>query len=169
MPFPKKLKDIRLYNEANSYQGVIAEMTIPKIVALTEDWRGGGMIGSIPIFHGIETPEFEWTLGGRDDLVVTQLGLMRHDGSLLRAIGAFQDESDGSVTTVEAVMRGRHSEIDFGTWKPGEDTEEKVKTVCSYYKLLSNGTEMFEIDMFNGIYRVGGVDRWAEIRAALGG
>jgi P2 family phage contractile tail tube protein len=169
MPFAKKLKDIRLYNEAYNYQGVIAEMTIPKIVALTEDWRAGGMLGPMPIFHGIETPEFEWTLGGHDDLVVTQAGLMQHDGLLLRAIGAFQDESNGSVSTVEAVMRGRHSELDFGTWKPGEDTEEKVKTVCSYYKMISNGRELFEIDMLNGIFRVGGIDRWSEIRAALGG
>lgn len=167
--FPSKLKDIRLYNEANSYQGVVAEMTIPKIVQITEDWRGGGSLGPIPIFHGIETPTFEWTLGGQDDLVVTQAGLLRHDGALLRAIGAFQSDADGSVRTVEAVMRGRHSELDFGTWKPGSDTEEKVKTVCTYYKMISNGRELFEIDMLAGIFIVDGIDRRAEIRAALGG
>ena len=167
--FPKKLKDIRLYNDANNYAGLIASMTIPKIVALTEDWRGGGMIGSIPIFHGVETPEVEYTLGGHDDLIVTQAGLIALDGTLLRAVGAFQSDQDLSVTTVEAVMRGRHKEIDFGTWKPVDDTEEKVTTVCNYYKLIANGVELYELDMVAGIYRVGGIDRWADIRAALGG
>ena len=166
---PQKVKDIRLYNESNSYLGVIAEMTLPKIVMITEDWRGGGMIGAIKISHGVETPEFEWTLGGHDDLVVTQAGLMQHDGIMLRAMAAIQAEDGSPVSTLEAVMRGTHTELDFGTWKPGEDTEEKVKTACSYYKLLRDGRELFELDMLAGIFRVGGVDRWADIRAALDG
>ena len=112
---------------------------------------------------------FEWTLGGHDPAYVRQAGIIRHDGVLLRAIGAFQSETDGSVTAVEAVMRGTHTEMDFGTWAPGKPSDEKVKTTCTYYKLLSNGAELFEIDMLAGIFRVGGVDRWAAIRAALGG
>jgi P2 family phage contractile tail tube protein len=167
--FAKKVKDVRLYNEANNYQGLIAEMTIPKIVAITQDWRAGGMVGPVKTFHGVETPELEFTLGGHDDLIVTQAGLAQLDGTLIRAMAAIQDDQTGGTSTVEAVMRGRQSELDFGTWKPGEDTEEKVKMTCSYYKLISNGTEIVEIDMIAGIYMIGGVDRWADIRAALGG
>lgn len=167
--FARKLKDIRAYNDAMNYQGLIASMTVPKIVMILEDWRGGGMVGPVPIFHGVETPEVEIVLGGHDDLIVTQACLLSHAGALLRCIGAFQSDQDGSVSTVEAVMRGRPKEIDFGTWKPGEDTEEKATWVCSYYKLLSNAVELIELDLVAGICRVGGIDRWAEIRAALGG
>lgn len=166
---PQMVKDIRLYNQAFSYQGLIKSMTIPKIVHQSFDYRAGGMVGAVKIFTGIETPEIEWTLGGHDDLVVTQAGLMQHDGTLLRAVAALQGAAGTAASTLECVVRGQHEEIDFGTWEPGKETEEKVKTTCSYYKLVSNGRTLFEIDIPGGVYIVDGVDRWADIRAALDG
>ena len=62
---------------------------------------------------------------------------------------------------------GRHQELDRGSWKPGDDNEIKVKTVCSYYREEVDGRVLLEIDMVRGIYVVDGVDRYAEIRAAL--
>lgn len=165
---PHKLKNMNLFNDANSYLGLVGEVTLPKIVHAMEDWRGGGMIGPIKIDNGLEALEFEWTLGGHDTIAVRQMGLTRHDGALLRFLGAYQSDTVGAVTAVEAVIRGRHQEIDFGSQKPGEDTELKVKTVCSFYELRSNGAELLYIDMLRSIYRVGGVDRYAQIRAAIG-
>jgi P2 family phage contractile tail tube protein len=165
---PRKLKNMNIFNDAYSHLGVIGECTLPKIVHAMEDWRGGGMLGPIKIDNGIEALEFEWTLGGHDAFPIRQMGVTRHDGVLLRFMGAYQSDETGAVTAVEAVIRGRHQELDHGTQKPGEDTEQKIKTVVSYYKLISNGTELYEIDMLAGIYRVGGVDRYAQIRAALG-
>jgi len=40
--------------------------------------------------------------------------------------------------------------------------------VCSYYKLTAAGQDLYEIDMVAGTYIVGGIDRYAEIRAAIG-
>jgi len=165
---PQKLKNINLFNEGASYLGVIAAITLPKIAMLTEDFRGGGMIGTLQIDQGIDKLEAEWTLGGWNSQVVTQLGALAIDGVLLRAIGAFQAEDGSGVRTVEAVMMGRHSEVDFGEMKPGESGEKKIKSTLSYYKLIVDGQELVEIDIPNGKYVVGGVDRYAEIRNALG-
>lgn len=168
MPLPKKLKNMNLFNNANTYLGLAAELTLPKIAHTFEDYRGAGMFGPIKIDRGLEALEFEWTLGGFDTVVVGQMGMTAHDGALLRFLGAYQSDADGSVSTAEAVIRGRHQELDFGNQKPGEDTEIKVKTVCSYYKLTWDGSDLFEIDFANSTYIVGGVDRYAEIRAAIG-
>jgi hypothetical protein len=165
---PRKLKNMNLFNEGNSYLGEIATVTLPKIVQAMEDWRGGGMLGPIKIDHGLEGLEFEWTIGGHDARSMRQMGIIRHDGVLLRFMGAYQSDQDGSVTAVEAVIRGRHQELDHGSQKPGDDTEQKIKTVCSYYKLTAGGQDLYEIDMVAGIYIVAGVDRYAEIRAAIG-
>ncbi len=166
---PRKLKDFRFYNDANSYQGICRELTLPKIAHTFEDWRAAGMFAPVKIDMGMEAIEFEWTLGGHDVIVMRQMGLVRHDGALLRFTGAYQSDEDGSVTAAEVVVRGRHQEIDRGSQKVGEDTETKVKTACSFYSETVNGTELIYIDVINGIYRVGGIDRHAEIRAALGG
>jgi hypothetical protein len=69
---------------------------------------------------------------------------------------------------VEIVVRGRHSEIDFGSAKAGEDTEFKVKTACSYYKLSINGATVIEIDLLNMVEVIDGTDRLAAQRRAIG-
>lgn len=165
---PRKLKNFNLYNDAFSHLGEIGECTLPKIVLSMGDWRGGGMLGPIKIDNGLEGLEIEWTLGGINSLPMRQMGISRYDGVLLRFMGAYQSDDTGAVTAVEVEVNGRHQELDFGNQKPGEDTEQKVKTVCSYYRLLMDAEEIFEIDMLRGIFRVGGVDRYAEIRAAMG-
>ena len=56
----------------------------------------------------------------------------------------------------------------MGAAKAGDDTEFKVKTACSYYKLTINGMVEIEIDLVNMVENVGGVDRLAEQRRAIG-
>lgn len=56
----------------------------------------------------------------------------------------------------------------MGEWKPGEDTEFKVKSQLSYFKLTWNGVVEVEIDVLGMIEIVGGVDLMAAHRAALG-
>ncbi|MDF7203360.1 phage major tail tube protein [Escherichia coli] len=69
---------------------------------------------------------------------------------------------------MEIVVRGRHTEIDFGNAKAGSKDPFKVKSSLSYYKLSVNGEDWIEIDHVNFIERVFGVDRLAEQRKAIG-
>lgn len=168
MGLPRKLQNMNLYNEGQDYFGRIAELTPPKISHATEDWRGGGMIGAIKIDMGLEALEAEMTLGGQENQFLRQLGETRHDAVLLRALGGFRSDDTGAVTAVELEMRGRWQELDRGNWKAGDDTEFKVKANLSYYREVVDGEELLRIDMVQGIYIVGGVDRYAEIREAIG-
>lgn len=167
--FPSKVKNITLFNAGQNYLGTIVDYTPIKLSMATDDFRGGGMLGPVAIDRGLEKLEFEWTLGGWSNQVVGQFGVTQLDGVPLRAMGALQSDDTGAVTAVEAVILGRHTEIDFGTWKPGGDTEKKIKTAASYYQLTVGGVTQIEIDMLAGVYIVGGVDRYAAIREALGG
>ena len=56
----------------------------------------------------------------------------------------------------------------MGDAEPGADTEHSISTTCSYYKLIVNGTTEIEIDLLNMVEIVGGVDRLAEQRTAIG-
>jgi len=165
---PKVLKNMNLFNDANSYLGIVQELTPPKISHKMEDYRAGGMLGPIKIDMGLEGLECDWSLGGHDIQTIRQMGALQHDAVLLRFMGAYQSDDDGSVAAVEIVMRGRHQELDRGGAKPGDKTDFKVKTVLSYYEEFVNGQQLLQIDMARAIYVVGGVDRYAEIRQALG-
>lgn len=166
---PSKLKNLNVFNEAQSYLGVAGEVTLPKLTAKMEGWRGGGMIGEVKVDMGIDELMMEWKVGGLVRQVLRQFGETDVAGLLLRFMGAYQADDGSGVTAVEIVVRGRHEEIDMGNAKAGDDTEWSIKTPCSYYKLVIDGFTEIEIDVQAGIYRVGGVDRYAEIRSAIGG
>ncbi|WP_421081877.1 phage major tail tube protein, partial [Serratia fonticola] len=57
---------------------------------------------------------------------------------------------------------------DFGEQKQGEDTETKITTQCTYYKLTIDGKERIEIDTINMIERVNGVDMLERHRRNIG-
>lgn len=165
---PAKLKNMNLFNEAQSYLGLVAEVTLPKLTLKTEAWRGGGMLGEVKVDMGLETLELEWKAGGLIEQVFGQFGTPDAAGLLLRFMGAYQADDGSEVRAVEVVVRGRHEEIDMGTAKPGDDTEHTIKTTCAYYKLTIDGTDLVEIDMLAGTFVTGGIDRYEGIRQALG-
>lgn len=165
---PSKLKNLNLFNDGVSYIGKTGGVTLPKLTRKLEPWRGGGMDGSVKIDLGQEDLEMEWALGGMDRQVLRQYGAVGVGAVMLRFAGAYQNDENGTVDAVEVVVRGRHEEIDKGEAKSGEDTEWKVKSALVYYKLTINGVEEIEIDTLNMRFVVGGIDRLAQIRAAIG-
>lgn len=170
MALPKKLKMMDLFNEGESYLGQTGEITIPKLVRKLEDWRGGGMNGNVKIDLGLgdDITEFNWKLGGIDDLIIEQWGAPTVSANMLRFAGSYQRDDTGETTAVEIVVRGRHEEIDFGNQKAGDDTETSVKTIWSYYKLSIDNVVKVEIDIPNMIEMVNGVDLNAKHRANIG-
>ena len=101
----------------------------------------------------------ESTFGGLELLTLRQFGMEKIDGVYTRFAGAYQRDDTGEVDAVEVVVKGRHEEIDMGDQEPGEDTEHKVVTNCTYYKLTVNGVVEIEIDILGFKETIGGVDR----------
>jgi hypothetical protein len=166
MALPRKLKNMNIFNEGASYLGEAASITLPKLTRKLEDWRGGGMDGTVKLDMGADAMEAEWSTGGPMRDVLRQFGTTIN-GAFLRFAGVFQNDGTGEVDQVEVTVRGRHEEIDMGEWKPGEGGEFKVKSALVYYRLDWNGATEIEIDVLNMVFNVGGVDRLAELRDAI--
>ena len=168
MGMPRKLKNLNLFNNGVTYIGQVGEVTPPKLARKLESWRGGGMDGGIKADLGQEDLEMEVSCGGFMRDAFGQYAIAQHNGVMLRYAGGYQRDDTGEVDAVEIVVRGRHEEIDMGKGKPGDDTEFKFKTACSYYKLVVNGETLVEIDLVNMVENVAGTDNLAATRAALG-
>lgn len=170
MALPKKLKHFNLFNDSNLYGGIAKTVNLPKLGRKMEAYRGGGMDGPAKADLGFSDDGIvlEWTLGGWDLVALRQFGAVRADGVMLRFAGSVQRDDDGGVSAVEIVVRGRHEEIDFGEATPGEDTEHKISTACTYYKLSVDGEVITEIDFLNFVFTVDGEDLLAEHRKAIG-
>ncbi len=168
MALPKKLKNFNLFNDGESYLGQVNEVKLPTLTRKMEDYRGGGMNGPVKIDFGQEALELEWKCGGMMRGVLNQYGVTTHNGVQLRFAGAYQRDDTGEVDAVEVTIKGRHSEIDAGTAKAGEDTEFAVKTAASYYKLVINGETVIEIDLIAMKEVVNGTDLLEAQRNAIG-
>ena len=168
MALPSKLKNFNVFNDGNNYLGLVAEITPPKLARKMEEWRGGGMDGPVEYDHGSEQIMLEWTAGGLLKNALAQYGATSATAFGLRFAGAYQSDATGNVDAVEIVVRGRHKEIDFGSAKPGDDTQHKYTTTCAYYRLSINGSTVIEIDQINQVFNVDGKDILAEQRRALG-
>lgn len=167
MALPRKLKDMNLFSEGNEYKGTASSVTLPKLARKLEEYRGAGMDGTVKLDMGAEPMEMEFTLGGPDLSILRQYALPGLAGTYLRFSGAWQQEDTGTVDTIEITVRGRYEELDFGEAKMGEGGEFKCKFALVYYRLDWNGQEAIEIDVLAGVHRVGGVDRLAQITAAV--
>lgn len=168
MALPRILKDVMIYNNGERYLGQAASVTVPKLARKLEGWRGAGMDREIKVDMGGEALEAEFTCGGPMRDVIRQYGAPTIDGLALRFVGAFQNDETGREDSIEMIVRGRHEEIDAGEWKPGEKSDFKVKMALAYLRIEWNGRVDVEIDVMNMVEIVGGIDRLADRRAALG-
>lgn len=168
MSIAPKLKQLMMFNDGQAFIGETVSITPPKLVRKLEDYRAGGMGRAVKVDMGGEPLEMEAVYGGPMRVVLQQYGMLNLSGVQQRFVGSFHDDESGAYTRIEIVTRGRHEEIDLGEWKPGEDTEFKVKSQLSYFKMSWNDVVQVEIDVLGMIEIVGGVDLMAPHRAAMG-
>ncbi|CAN2978789.1 phage major tail tube protein [Pseudomonas carnis] len=170
MAMPRKLKNLNLFNDGNSYLGLVKSLTLPSLGRKMEAYRGGGMNGPVKADLGMSDDgiQFEWKTGGLDLISLRQFGAVNASSVALRFSGPYQQDDTGEVSNVEVVVRGRHETIEMGDAQPGEDTEHSMTTTCSYYKLTVDGEEIIEIDLLNFVEKVNGVDMLEKHRTGMG-
>jgi len=168
MGLPRTLKNMMLFNEGSAYLGETQSVTLPTLTRKMEERRLGGMNGPASLDMGMEALEASFVCGGPMRDVLRQFGVTTIDGVYLRFAGAYQRDDSGAVDAIEVIMRGRHSEIEMGEQEVGEPGEFSVTSALVYYKLVWNGRTEIEIDFLNMVEMIGGVDRLAEQRNALG-
>ncbi|NBC35536.1 phage major tail tube protein [Novosphingobium sp. FSY-8] len=167
MGLPRECKNWNIYGNGASYLGIASEFEEPKLAIAMEDMRNGGMIGPVKVDRGLEAMEASATMSGHVVELIRNFGTTDIEGTRLRFVGAYQSDDGSAAQAVEIYMGGRFQEIDFGKAKPKDGTEHKFKLPLNYYRRVVDGTTEVEIDMLNGVFIVGGIDRYAEIMAII--
>lgn len=160
-------KNLNLFVDGRGYAGNIEEFNPPKLTAKTEEFRGGGMNAPVKLAMGMEAMDTDFTLKQYSKDVLALFGLAAGNSVPLVAREALES-LDGTVTPVVHTMRGRITEVDQGTVKPGDQAPLKFGMNLTYYKLQHGDTVVQEIDLVNMVHIVNGVDQLAAQRAALG-
>jgi len=166
---PRKLKHFAMFADGRGYAGRTEELTPPKLTRKMEEFRAGGMDVPIELDMGMDKLEASFSLGELNEDLLKLWGLRNGSEVGLRFKGALEaDDGSGKVTPIEVVLRGRWREIDMGSWKAGDSSVMKVSIAVTYYKYVSNGQDVIEIDALNMISKVDGQDRLEQHRAAIG-
>ncbi|KML20258.1 MULTISPECIES: phage major tail tube protein [Burkholderia] len=168
MALPSKLKNFIVFEDGISYVGEVQEIQLPKLTRKMEAYRGGGMNGEVDIDLGMEKLELGLTMGGFMKAMFKTWGTSKIDGVTARFAGSYQRDDTEEVDAAEVYVRGRYKEIDPGKAKAGDNADQTGTMSLAYYRLVVNGETLIEIDFPNFIEMVGGVDRLAQQRRALG-
>lgn len=168
MAIPAKLRLFTCFVNSVNNIGKVTSVTLPKLTRKTDDYQGGGMIGSVAVDLGLDSGALDATMvvGGLvQDLLLEYGGDL--DGTLIRFTGEYYTSGESQIVDVE--MRGKFTEIDTGESKQGEDTSVTYAIKNTYYKLSIDDKPIWEIDLLNFVYKRNGENIYpSRVMSALG-
>lgn len=159
-------KNHNIFVDGRGYAGQSDEFNAPKLTLQTEEFRAGGMDLPIDVTMGMEKLVCDFALKAYDKNVLALFGVAQ-GASVPLVVREALESFDGTVTPVVHTMRGKITELDPGTSKPGELPALKITMSLTYYKLQHGDTVVHEIDAENMVRVINGVDALEAIRAAL--
>lgn len=161
------LKNFNLFVDGRGYAGQVDEVSLPDLAIQSEDYRAGGMDAPVSLDMGQEAMEASFVLTQYSADVLALWGVAQGQSVPLTVRGALESY-DGTVKPMIANMRGRIVTMARGTWTAGQKATLTVTMRLDYYKETVNDVVLHEVDVVNMVRVVGGVDRLAQQRAALG-
>lgn len=181
---PRVLKNFNLFIDGRGYAGRIAEVTLPKLVHRTEEYRLGGLDTPVQVDMGMEKLECDLTLSEYDAEVIKLFGI--EDESLLPTVlrgigldavineltgfvprgqipftmrGGLSDETNDRVVPVVVYVEGSIIELDLGQWRAGENATLTIRMALRFYRLTVDDENLIEIDVDNRVRKVNGIDQ----------
>jgi P2 family phage contractile tail tube protein len=161
------LKNLTAWVDGRGYAGQVKDVNPPKLTQKTDEFQGGGMVAPVAITVGMEKLMADFQLIAYDADVLALFGVVEGSAVPLTIRGALES-FDGTVTSIVMTMRGKITELDPGTWTPGEVPFLKCTMALNYYKLQHGTKVVTEIDVENMIASISGTDTLTAFRAALG-
>lgn len=162
------LQAFSVYIDGFGHGGDGEECKPPVLKKTTEKFRGGGMLAARDVSLGYESFTFAAKFSSTDPQILTKGGLYVGNKSFSFSVRAYLDGDTNVSHTSIIQMRGEVTKLDAGNWQAGKKAMLDVEVSLAAVKWTIDSTIVWDIDIENFIYRVGGTDPSANIRAALG-
>jgi P2 family phage contractile tail tube protein len=167
---PEKVHSFNVYDGVNRLVGVSGDVEIPKFTAMSDTISGAGIIGEYDAptegaFSSMQMniPFRQLINGSIFDLIKSQNDLV------LRAAIQVNDITNKKRDHVPMVVtvRGATKEFDPGKVASSTATDSGITKEVHYIKIVIDGETCLELDKFNSIYIIGGVDMLAKVRSQI--
>lgn len=170
---PEKLVNFRAYSgtDAQEYLG-LATVELPAFESMKDTISGAGIAGEYdsPVVGHFtsQMAKFAWRTPTEK-----MLALMAPVRQVITAYGAIQlqDSMLGVLVTkqLRIEVRGQVKHHSLGKFEAGKPTGAEVDIECAVIFIDIDGVRIIELDKFNMVFKVNGVDYLANIRQAMGG
>lgn len=170
MLHPESIVDFEVYEDSVNFVG-IAQVTLPNINYLSQDITGAGIAGTVEaVLIGMidkmsATFNFRSATGAATKLLKPEKHLLD-----LRVAEQHWD-SVGAQRTIEAdkyIMGVIPKNFAPGNVTPATTSDANGEYSVYYYAAYKDGKKIWEIDQFNYICSIDGVDYMEPVRKALG-
>jgi hypothetical protein len=166
----ERLSSYRVYLDGVDLLGM-ADVDLPDIEAMTDTVKGAGIAGEIdtPVVghYSSMSMTLNWrTVSGNLMLLATPVA---HHLELRGAVQIY-DAASGTYSTQaqKIVVKANPKKIGLGKMDTGATQDSSSEFEVSYIKVSIGGISRLEIDKFNFICVINGIDFLAETREALG-
>jgi len=165
-----KIRDVNVYINGTSTHGQASEITLPDVAATKSDYKALGMVGTLELFNGFDKMEASIKWNSPSDNILIGCADPRESVDMM-VCSSREVYEGGSIKSEEPVryfIKGTSKNFNLGSLKAKEDTETETKFSVSYVKMVQNGIDIYELDVNNNIFKIGGVDLMAKYRENLG-
>lgn len=173
MKVANKVINYSLYVRRDNKPRKVGETTsvqLPSIEFMTDSIKGAGVLGEVdfPSYFqpGSMSLEVSTRVSGDPEDVAQ---LMTAQDIEVRWVVDKLDTTNIKIGTSahKAFIKCIPKKIDEGKLEPGSAQDGSYEYEVYAYKRVIDGKELLEIDKFNGIFKIGGIDYTKDIQAAL--
>ena len=167
---PEAYIDFEVYENATNFVGV-AQATLPDISFLTQTITGAGIAGNIEaVLTGmVDAMTLQLQFRSATDAAVTLMKPIKHNIDLRVA-----EQYWNTVSSAKAIQADKYvmtvipKTFSPGTVAPAAAADANGEYSVYYYAGYKDGKKLWEIDPWNYICNIGGVDYMKDVRKALG-
>ena len=167
---PEKGINFSVYLNGEDLLGV-AEGTIPALESMTSEVKGAGVAGVVesPVIGHFNSTNFSLTWRTVTD---NFLKLFDHATNDLELFAALQQYDAGlgeyKAVQLRVYMKAITKTLTLGNLVVGDNMDTQMEFEVVYMKVYLDDKERIELDKYNYIYKVDGVDQLDEVARALG-
>ena len=173
MPLPTKIHSYNVYygEKAQKFAGITEEVTMPDFDAITEALNGAGILGEIdePMVgrFGANEIEIPFRTYAKEVFQIMEMGDAISLTLRISTQAMEQSTMETAFLPSRIVIKGKNKGISYGSVKAGAGAAPTVKIEILYFKIEISGTEEFELDKINFVYKVHGKDLLAKVKKQI--
>lgn len=165
-----RLTNANIYFDGTNFLGRAEEVNLPEIKYIMAEHKALGMVGSAEFFAGIEKMEakFKWNALYPEVLKKAANPFTAVAIQVRASLETYSDQ--GLIQQSPAVfhVKGTFKNLPGTVIKTKDNPEQESSMSVNYAKLVVNDEDIYEIDVLQNIYKVGGIDVLTEYRANIG-